>query len=687
MYKKRKLFLIITLLLTTCFLSVWAGYDKKISNTEADNLPTKSSYAAVENTEVKTSFGGLTVQKLMSTDYFSNPKELSFNGEVDIKIVDSCEDLRNLLDPKETNNLKPLYVVMETELSNNSYKCTTNEKTFKITRNSDVFIDGTNPGDDGKINHFLIHQLGDGKAIDNDDEHTSRNNLTPILSITTPYHVLIKGFELRGGRNGVEADIHTRVHMGELIIENASEEGVLIHPIKESPTDKNSQGFFQFKDFSFLPLARADNRNPDCRNYEGNVAPRVFSDACHASFSGAVTINPANSMGIKIAHDSSVTINDDATLTINNPTIGIEIKGTLEFIGNGKLIIEDYSETGLRLEGAKLECDKFNSANPIKTSTTKAQPPIIFSNSNINTCIRNVGDFNGDGYNDFLWWNINSGAQSNRIWLYISGEDGFKQCVYKIPKITSPHYQLLGIGDFDNNHTDDILWRNETNNTIEVSFFPEDDQCPSEEKISHWVGPTIPEDLTLEGTGNFGEGNEDYMLWKKQGGNQYRLAYFSPCDSEKCNLASCPPYTSCITFLVQSASPYGIYFMNEFDIEDGYKAVAIGDFNNHGYDDIFWGKLNNDSSFFRYKLSLFSKQGRGIPDEKSVTFPQGMHEDIFLGIKGNKLLFKKINNDIINEYKLQDNEGRGDFSFGEPIGTISFVDITKLYKTNVFSYE
>jgi hypothetical protein len=70
--------------------------------------------------------------------------------------------------------------------------------------------------------------------------------------------------------------------------------------------------------------------------------------------------------------------------------------------------------------------------------------------------ILGIGDFNGDGCDDILWRHQQSGAVGN--WL---GGEGGIFTINNDSLITVPSdWAVSGIGDYDGDGTDDILWRN-----------------------------------------------------------------------------------------------------------------------------------------------------------------------------------------------------------------------------------
>jgi hypothetical protein len=65
-----------------------------------------------------------------------------------------------------------------------------------------------------------------------------------------------------------------------------------------------------------------------------------------------------------------------------------------------------------------------------------------------------VGDFNGDGKDDILWRNVSG---DNAIWLM----SGFSLAgASTIPAVSAAGWTIVGVGDFNRDGRADVVWRN-----------------------------------------------------------------------------------------------------------------------------------------------------------------------------------------------------------------------------------
>ena len=67
--------------------------------------------------------------------------------------------------------------------------------------------------------------------------------------------------------------------------------------------------------------------------------------------------------------------------------------------------------------------------------------------------VAGVGDFNGDGKDDILWRNASTGSDSHLAWQAATAT--------RLPGEVADHnWKIAGIGDFNGDGKNDILWRN-----------------------------------------------------------------------------------------------------------------------------------------------------------------------------------------------------------------------------------
>ena len=119
--------------------------------------------------------------------------------------------------------------------------------------------------------------------------------------------------------------------------------------------------------------------------------------------------------------------------------------------------------------------------------------------------IAGVGDFNGDGVDDVLWTGVNGdGTVSTDIWEL--GSNG--QWINSVSPGSHPAgYQVVSVGDFNGDHTSDILWQNTSTGEVDEWLI----------KNGQWAGSvdlgTHPGNFQIAGIGDFtGNGTSD-ILW------------------------------------------------------------------------------------------------------------------------------------------------------------------------------
>ena len=174
-----------------------------------------------------------------------------------------------------------------------------------------------------------------------------------------------------------------------------------------------------------------------------------------------------------------------------------------------------------------------------------------------------TGDFNGDGRDDILWHKSNDTSVDWTNWLGTKA-GGFVENQPAFYRQVPLDWFVAGIGDFDSDGRDDILWRH-SNGTL-----------------TNWLGTQsggfvenhddlsvqVPNEWQVAGVGDFdGDGNDD-ILWRHQNG---ALTNWLGTDS-------------------------GSFAGNDDDIfrmvPTDWNVVGIGDFDLDGRDDILWRHAN-----------------------------------------------------------------------------------------------
>jgi hypothetical protein len=124
-----------------------------------------------------------------------------------------------------------------------------------------------------------------------------------------------------------------------------------------------------------------------------------------------------------------------------------------------------------------------------------------------NWVIEGVGDYDADGQDDLLWRNYASGQ--NLIWLM---DGNTPQDVLEIQiSVPDPNWQIEGVGDFDGDLTrDDIIWRNSATGDNIIWFL--DDATPT---TSRFLTPVPDPDFHIGGVGDFdNDGLQDDLVWR-----------------------------------------------------------------------------------------------------------------------------------------------------------------------------
>ena len=175
-----------------------------------------------------------------------------------------------------------------------------------------------------------------------------------------------------------------------------------------------------------------------------------------------------------------------------------------------------------------------------------------------------VGDFNGDGRDDILWRNTN-GQLSD--WLG-QANGGFTPNDANAFTTVPTNWHVAGVGDFNGDGRDDILWRNDAG------------------QLSDWLGQanggftpndanafaSAPTSWHIVGTGDFNGDGRDDILWRSDTGQLSN-------------------------WLGQANGGFVGNDANAFTtVPTSWTVVAVGDYNGDGRDDILWRNSNGQLS-------------------------------------------------------------------------------------------
>src|SRR5256886_9668123 len=172
-----------------------------------------------------------------------------------------------------------------------------------------------------------------------------------------------------------------------------------------------------------------------------------------------------------------------------------------------------------------------------------------------NWTIAGTGDFDGDGKADILWRNTSTGQN----YIYFIDGTSIKPTEGFIRTVADQSWQVAGIGDFDGDGKDDILWRNST--TGENYLYPMNGL--SIKPTEGFMRTVADQSWQVAGIGDFDGDGKDDILWRNSATGE-----------------------NCIYLMNGTAIRTEGYLRQVADLN--WKIVGVGDFDGDGKADILW---------------------------------------------------------------------------------------------------
>lgn len=295
-------------------------------------------------------------------------------------------------------------------------------------------------------------------------------------------------------------------------------------------------------------ITETDLRFMDVIGFDRVVTPGSISIndvAITEGNSGTKTLTfTVTRIGGTLAFDVNFTTADNTATVADHDYVATS--GTLHFatgVNTQTISVTINGDTKVELNEAFL-VNLSGATNGVTISHGTGVGTIVNDDASPFFAIDRFGNFNGDGFDDFLWRHSDGTVA---LWQMSAGGPSAQNIT-----TVSADWHIEGTGDFNGDHRSDVLWRNDNGTIAEWQM---NGASPAPVNIG-----TVSADWHIKGIGDFnGDGRSD-ILWQNDNGSLGEWLM---------NGGSATP--------INLPSPGFTWYV-----------VGIGDFNADGRDDILW---------------------------------------------------------------------------------------------------
>ncbi|MCB1772774.1 MAG: C10 family peptidase [Gammaproteobacteria bacterium] len=253
------------------------------------------------------------------------------------------------------------------------------------------------------------------------------------------------------------------------------------------------------------------------------------------------------------------------TVTVNNVSVGQSTSTVTANIVNTNITIADSVSSDQKSDLIWRNVNTGQVLTWLMDGTTQADSLVqgsIWGSMPSEWNLKGMGDFNGDGKDDLLWQNATSGMVF--VWLLNDLAPADQLTQGAIWSSMPSEWVIKGVGDFDGDGKDDILWQNSSTGMIFVWCLDGVQTADQLNQGSIW--DAMPSSWQIKGVADFDGDGKDDILWQ--------------------NIDTGMVFVWCLNGLQKADQ------LTQGSIWDSMPATwsidRLGDFNGDGKSDILW---------------------------------------------------------------------------------------------------
>ncbi len=242
-------------------------------------------------------------------------------------------------------------------------------------------------------------------------------------------------------------------------------------------------------------------------------------------------------------------------LVLEGSPVNIDLDESWSAIGSGDFNGDGFADFVWRIDAA----GDGPMGDVFRAGGASPDAPIVWNFPNSTTELISIGDYDNDGLDDLIFWEQSVGI----IFGVFMNPDG-TSVISRFSAVASNRWEFVASGDLDGDGHQDLLWRKTTSGQTVAWLFRDRERIETA-----YSGVLADANWEGQATGNFNNRRTDDLLWRNRVTGATMLWYMDVIESPEA-------------------------FPLSAQRDDSWDLLATGDVNGDGRDDLTWLNTGSD---------------------------------------------------------------------------------------------